>query len=367
MRYRLTLASLCVILLNGCAVHQAQIDQDRIRYALLDMYTNQIIDNLVRARKGLPIIQLDYTQAQGMVTMKQTGSISDGQTVTKSSVMALPAMTQTVTRTIATTLMGSLGFERTNQITLAATPVVTSNEVYDAYIEFLTIPGSLVITPEPPPPCAAVISKKCDGVYYWVPDQFRGDFFNLSLRTTAQRGKPLLPSPDFFTVNATRILDQKPLKINPDYSNVTVKLDQKIPNDDGFVMFTSPSGSDSQSNNAEPVPPGQQIAVPERLPPLPAPSNDKKPKPLQARYPLGIVASSNQKVMPILTGEISITMSGDDVQALQDQLDQLQQRVPVKVFLSHRRPPAPTTEELLQRANFQLQQLNQNVVREGGF
>src|SRR5579871_3409820 len=116
---------------SGCAVWQARRDQDRIRSALLDLYTEQIMDNLVRASKGLPIIQLDYTNAQGMITAQGTAGFSD---------------TNTVTHPAVTTFMASLGLQNTNQVTLSATPVTTINEVYDAYVEFLTLPGSLIVT-----------------------------------------------------------------------------------------------------------------------------------------------------------------------------------------------------------------------------
>jgi len=40
--------------MTGCTAVQAVRDQDVIRARLLDLYTSQIMDNLVRARNGLP-------------------------------------------------------------------------------------------------------------------------------------------------------------------------------------------------------------------------------------------------------------------------------------------------------------------------
>ena len=87
MRRFLLVFCVCSVAAPGCAVHEMYKDQDQIRTALLDLYTNQIIDNLVRASKGMPIIQLDYTNAQAMITVKETGSASDSLGTTRSTVL----------------------------------------------------------------------------------------------------------------------------------------------------------------------------------------------------------------------------------------------------------------------------------------
>ena len=193
---------LCIFTASGCAVVEAKKDHDLIRASLLDLYTNQILDNLIRASNGLPIIHLDYTSAQGMVTNTAMANIGDSQTITNTSVLTAPA---SFTRAIATTLMGSLGFTSANQITLAAAPVTTSNEVYDAYLEFLSLPGSLMVSKSLPPPCAVHIWKKSGCNYYWIPAEYKGQFFKLSLLTTAERGRALLPPDSFFTSTITEV------------------------------------------------------------------------------------------------------------------------------------------------------------------
>ena len=92
------------------------------------------MDNLIRTANGLPIIQIDYTNAATQVTITNSISGSDSQVSTASNIFALPAATLSATRTIMTTLMGSASNMNSNQVSLAATPVTTSNDVYDAYI-----------------------------------------------------------------------------------------------------------------------------------------------------------------------------------------------------------------------------------------
>src|SRR4051812_10027207 len=55
-------ACVSLILLPGCAVldtHQAKLDQKQLREVLMDYNQDQILDNLIRARNGLPIVHYD--------------------------------------------------------------------------------------------------------------------------------------------------------------------------------------------------------------------------------------------------------------------------------------------------------------------
>lgn len=89
---RLLPTFLCCLATAGCAVHQVQHDQEQIRRALLELYTDQIMDNLVRASQGLPIIQLDYNNAQATITVNQTTGTSDSLVTTHNKVgrLSLP-------------------------------------------------------------------------------------------------------------------------------------------------------------------------------------------------------------------------------------------------------------------------------------
>ena len=79
--------------------------------------------------------------------------------------------------------------------------MINSNEVYDAYLQFLGNPGSLVVSCDPPPEGKAHIWRKWQGKYYWVPIEYRFLFLKLALVTTSQRGKKLQPVDDFFPVS----------------------------------------------------------------------------------------------------------------------------------------------------------------------
>jgi hypothetical protein len=278
------------------------------------------MDNLVRAKSGLPIIQLDYTNAQANVTFTNTIGGSVNQAATSSNVFALPAAALSATRMIVTTLAGNLMNVNSNQVGVAAQPVTTQNEVYDAYLQFLDEdknPGSLMVSCDPPAAGAAHLCRKFDGKYFWVPIEYRELFFRLALLTTAQRGKSLTAPDEFFQATLTKLTDE-PNKLNPTKRVVTLSLDKPIPADAGFVVF----------------------------------DNDKK----QTPYPIQLIpgpTSSETKVAKVTVDANDVTLFDTPQKG--------------KISLQHQRPKLPTTEDLINRVNFNLQQIQFNQLRQPGF
>lgn len=329
MRWFMVGVCVCCLAPAGCATHQVHADHDKIRCVLLDLYTDQIMDNLIRAANGLPIIQLDYTNAAATVTMKQTASLGDSVATTRSTVLAqAAALTTTITRQTLNTLTGNLGGERSNQVALTASPVITSNEVYDAYLAFLTLPGSLQASCDPPPHEAVHLCRKWHDQYYWVPVEYRRQFFELSLATTAQRGKALLAPEEFFQVTLQEVLSQKP----PNKVGVVellVKFDKKIPNDTGRVEFTIGSKTVAFDVN-------------EYLP-------TDAPRPAE-------------------TDRLRVYFDPDAEGAKAAGLKTpagLSFPLAAKFYLNHKQPKPPTTNDLLDRVQFQLQQIQFNQLRTG--
>jgi hypothetical protein len=229
----------------GCRAQQLARDQDHIRNAVMDLHTNQIMDNLIRARKGLPILQLDYIHMTGTVT--DTGSTTAGYTHTD-----LNAVARTLTNLF--NINGTA--TKVNQLTITAEPVTTAPEVYNAYLAFLKEPEHLIESTSPPPDGAALIVRCCapgcdsvactpkwyqSKVYYWIPCASKDDFFRLALFTVAMRGQPITISHDFEAsitgFDPTPIFSGlNPLK--PDEAGtyyVGFSIDKRIPNDSGYL------------------------------------------------------------------------------------------------------------------------------------
>ena len=165
MRSLALIAGLTAVLLSsGCAIHQTQYDQDKIRLALEQLYENQIIDNLIRAANGLPFIQVDYTNATSTVTVSETANLGGSEGLATTRQRTLPGAVLALTRALSNTFNYGLAGTNSNQIALTANPAINNNEIYDAYLAFLNVPGSLVVSCDPPPKGRAHVCKRGGGI-----------------------------------------------------------------------------------------------------------------------------------------------------------------------------------------------------------
>jgi hypothetical protein len=230
---RLCMVVAMLALVAGCRSQQLRHDQDHMRDALLDLYTNQIMDNLIRAHNGMPIVQLDYSNMTGTITHNANGSYGDMQTLETDR---NPVVT-TLRKFVNVTTFGA-GGSQMNQLTITANPVLNNNEVYNAYLEFLAKPEHFMVTCNPPETCEAHIVRcakdpyRKGKLYYWVPSGAKYDFLRLALVTTVQRGQPLSVA-DVFENQVTRVEDDTVAK-----GFILVYLKKPIPNDSGILSFT---------------------------------------------------------------------------------------------------------------------------------
>lgn len=189
----MTLAVLTLVTLGGCRAQQLQHDQDSIRVAVMDMYTNQIMDNLVRAHNGYPFVQMQYKSITG--TVGHDGSIGASMADFGSRLMNI-----------------SLGGGQTNQLTVTANPVIDNDAVYLAYVDFVRPEaGNFVSTCEPPPCGAAHISVYCDDMHYWVPAGKKHEFLRLSLATSVMSKGGGIKIPQSYTTTVNGLSDLKGL------------------------------------------------------------------------------------------------------------------------------------------------------------
>ncbi len=312
---------------SGCATSEVKCDQDKIRTALIDLYTNQIIDNLILAANGLPFVQLDYTNATATVTISENGSVGGSQSVVENRPLNNAARLAAVTRMITTGWNYGAGAMNSNQIALTANPAVNNNEIYDGYLEFLTLPGSLRVSCDPPPPGAAHLCRRWKGQYYWVPVEYKTEFLRLSLLTTVQRGKRLLPVPDYFAVTLLEITDsfQDDLQKTSGAVDLTIKLDSKVPNENGRLVI-------DESKKIE--------------------------------FPVVQFQTDDGKV-PIMTDQIVVKFSPKTYPDFKN-VDAFRSifNTGVRLYLERSRPGSPpSTEDLLQNVRFQLEQIRFNQLR----
>jgi len=123
-----------VLLLGGCRAEILEHDQIAIRQALLDMYQDEVMDNLIRTKLMLPVIQVDYRTMTGTIssTTKANGSYSrEGDTNVFSGLSGNTPLH--ATKSIP--FFGGEQDENT-QLTLTGEPVCDES-VYGAYEEYL--------------------------------------------------------------------------------------------------------------------------------------------------------------------------------------------------------------------------------------
>ncbi len=162
-----TCSCIAMVFLAGCAAldtHQAKLDQKQLRDVLMDYTDEQILDNLIRASNGLPIVHFDLTNITGLVTSKFIPTVGGSRmvtsvrtktptntTVTTDQTTSVPGGGQTIVNTVAKTLSvvggvvetiakpfnWGISAERDNAISVQADPLIDDPKVYAAYITFL--------------------------------------------------------------------------------------------------------------------------------------------------------------------------------------------------------------------------------------
>lgn len=163
---RISLAAV-IIFFAGCAVldtHQAKLDQKQLRDVLMDYNEDQILDNLIRAYNGRPIVHFDVRTVNATVGSKVTPNVGYGRTLTTNqlpgnsnaiktttssgtsaagpSSMISTEITRTigavsaVVGTITEPFTSSLAAERTNSVVVEVKPQ-DERKIYAAYIKFL--------------------------------------------------------------------------------------------------------------------------------------------------------------------------------------------------------------------------------------
>ena len=242
--FRMAALLSALLVSGGCRSSALQKDQDRFRATILDSYTNQIMDNLIRASNAMPIVQVDYTNITGTVTDAGSAGTSPSTTVTNDTQLTFASLAKLVQRfterMVANTAAASFSASRQQQLSVTGVPVIDKPDVYRAYLDFLSKPNSLIRDCNPPPPELVHIVRKVGDAYFYVPVEYKREFFELTLKTTVMRGEPSAP-PAYFKAT---VASATPLPAQPDSGlqstqhELTLKLKSQVPNDSGTLKFS---------------------------------------------------------------------------------------------------------------------------------
>lgn len=213
------------VFLTQCATTQVRMDENQLREVMMDYCENQIVDNVIRARNSMPILHCDMEHVDALVKTNLSGSIGGGRTETSTmnrsrdinssfsrynnasqysdytnssvggSLGILAGIGSTITKPFSWAASGS----RDNTLDVRMVPVMDENAVYAAYEKFVSInkgdsvrdslhfPIPDIKQPHPDDPDGVHVGRKWRGVYYWVPNKYRKEFFKLCIAAGVTR------------------------------------------------------------------------------------------------------------------------------------------------------------------------------------
>jgi hypothetical protein len=233
MKRCLFVALAAASLLNGgCLARQVARDGKDFRRALLDMYTDQVVDNLIRARCGHAFVQLAYRDlvVQDLDSKMATAGDQDTRTGVR-SFDATKAIVLSFVRTFNNQLSFGASDRLDRTLSFHADPITDKNDIYELYIAFASNPSLFMVTDEDPG-CAAHIKRKEAGKYYWVPASEAGVFQQLVLATTFMRGPESAPAAAF-DVTVKDVVATEEMKEGR--FKGYVEFDQPVPNGEAVL------------------------------------------------------------------------------------------------------------------------------------
>jgi hypothetical protein len=250
-RFALSWLSALYLICGGCLSRQVAEDGQNFRQALLDMYTNQAMENLIHAFNQTPFVQLDY---KGLI-------VTDTQTI-KASIAdeSDPSSAKTFARKAGNLLISMHGytnklffggsFDCNRQMQVSADPVSGNPDIYDYYLAFAREPSLFCVSDTKP--CENVhMAKQYCGRWYWVPLEAAPVFMQLALKTAFLRGQDL-PAPIYWSTTIDDIVPQydengqaiQQTVGNQQVSfNYTVSFTSEVPNGEGYADISLSDGT----------------------------------------------------------------------------------------------------------------------------
>jgi hypothetical protein len=221
---------------SGCLGRQFGRDGASAQEAVADIYTDQAMENLIRARNNLPFVQLKFYTINVSDTDELTVSASLKQTLTTARDLFVAMGMRTLVNEYDATGTG----DRKRTMSLNADPVTDQNDVYARYLAFACDPNLLGCSDECPQ-CPVHVLRKWHKKYYWVPCEAGPAFLDLVLKTALMRGPETAP-PAAYQVKILDLLDVTPAPKDTDSTTATVVFDNAVPNGEGSLVVDLDDG-----------------------------------------------------------------------------------------------------------------------------
>ena len=222
----LAVTLLCTSLLIGCQHQQMAYSGSAFRDALLDMYTEQAIDNLIRAYTGQPYVQLQYRDL-----LVQDTDVLEGTAGFNYNLRRTVGISTVLERLAA---IGGKA-NRSVQMTFHADPVTDAPTLYDEYLDFAFNPFLFCASCDKPTEPVHIMRKR-DGIYYYVPCHAAADFQSLAMRTSVRRPAAVQ---DFAGLQCAVLGTEKlPGAEEGETGEYLVHFAKLVPNDDATLIVT---------------------------------------------------------------------------------------------------------------------------------
>jgi hypothetical protein len=236
-RFRLAVL-LCPLVLTGCLASQVGHDGIDLRQALMALYTDQAIDNLIRAHENRPFVQLAYSQLSVTdVDKLKASAASDTVAWTGTSMFdsTKAALLQFVrVTTVAAKLPFGGSDERDRTMAFHADPITNQNAIYQRYLDFAKNESLFRRSVEKPVE-PVHICRKCGCHWYWVPSDAGPAFLQLVLSTSVAIQADSTPSWSTTIVGVAPAFDQNGHAVQ---NRFVLTLGKDVPNDDGVMLVT---------------------------------------------------------------------------------------------------------------------------------
>lgn len=223
-----------LLLLASCASQTAHWDAVQMRRHVIDYYNDEIMENLIRAKNGLPFVHVDIVSLSALSTAQIAATVSGGQTLNNSSTNAVTHATgqtvttagstgTTLTTAVTRALAGAAGLtttivngamrpftisatpQQSDSLTILSSPVVATrvarniNNYYRSFVNCSdpTYGSSVRVTDNPGGLREDVdyipdtMKRWRDGRYYYVPPCFKKQYADLYVNIfSTDRPKP---------------------------------------------------------------------------------------------------------------------------------------------------------------------------------
>lgn len=184
--FALVMGLTVAISVTSCTNQVVHWDAVQMRRHVMDYYTDQVMENLIRAKNGLPFVHVDVVSLSAVSAAKVAATVGGGQTLNNSGTNTSTGIAgQTVTTTapagmttqVTRALAGAAGFtttivhgamrpftvsaapEQSDNLTIVSSPVVgnkAAGAIHNCYICFID---------KQPKPCPRLASgKSCSSI-----------------------------------------------------------------------------------------------------------------------------------------------------------------------------------------------------------